>query len=140
MLKRIRRQFAMAVGLAFLIAGSLGNTTAPARASDAALSAQGLELARVHCGRCHIVSEDDRFMGISSTPSFKIMIEVLQDWEDRFATFMARNPHPAHIRLKTDDPRPENQPVAIKEVLLDLDDIEAIMAYVESMAVELGKK
>lgn len=129
-----------AVFLSFFITFSLTLTVSAVRASDETLTAEGLELARVHCGRCHIVSEKDRFMGISSTPSFKIMIEVLKDWEDRFATFMARNPHPAHVRLNTDDPRPENQPVAIKEILLSLDDIEAIMAYVDSMAVELGKK
>lgn len=100
---------------------------------------RGLDLSLEHCARCHVVDERDRFAGISSSPSFKIMIEYLEDWEDRFATFMARNPHPAHMRLEGDDPRPAHLPVSIKEVILSLDEIEAILAYVDAMAEELKK-
>ena len=110
-------------------------------ASDASTAQnKGLELSKQHCARCHIVSETDRFTGTSSSPSFKIMIEVLKDWEERFATFMARNPHPAHIRLEGDDPRPDHLPATIREVILTLDDIEAILNYVDSIASKLGKK
>lgn len=116
-----------------------GMITCSASVAETGMAQKGLELSERHCARCHIVSDKDRFTGISSTPSFKIMIEVLKDWEDRFQTFMARNPHPAHIRLETDDPRPENLPATTYEVILSHDDIEAILAYVNSMATELGK-
>lgn len=109
-------------------------------ASDGAPTDDGLALAKTHCGRCHIVSEADRFAGISSTPSFKIMIEALPDWAERFDTFMARNPHPAHIRFEGDAERPENLPVAIKEVILTPDEVAAIRAYIDHMAAELGKR
>jgi len=123
--------------LAFI--GGMLACPSPGAAVDASLIAKGQALSEHHCARCHIVSDKNRFSGISSTPSFKIMIEVLKDWEDRFQTFMARNPHPAHIRLESDDPRPENLPVTTHEVILSLDDIEAILAYVDSMAAGLGK-
>jgi len=102
------------------------------------LAQQGLNLSQTHCGRCHIVAKD-RFAGIASTPSFKIMIQALDDWEDRFDTFMARNPHPAHMRLEGADERPEDLPSTIKEVILTLDEIEAILVYVDYMAEELGR-
>lgn len=103
------------------------------------MTQKGLNLSQQHCSRCHIVAKD-RFAGIASSPSFKIMIEVLEDWEDRFATFMARNPHPAHMRLEGDDERPDDLPSTIKEVILTHDEVEAILAYVDQMAVELGRK
>ena len=125
--------------LALAFAGAIVMCSSPSAAAESVLTQKGLALSQLHCARCHIVSDKDRFSGISSTPSFKIMIEVLEDWEDRFQTFMARNPHPAHIRLETDDPRPEHLPVTTHEVILSLDDIEAIMAYVEDMATQMGK-
>ena len=112
----------------------------PSSASaDSELTRQGLVLSQQHCSRCHIVAKD-RFAGIASTPSFKIMIEALDDWEERFATFMARNPHPAHMRLEGDDARPDDLPSTIKEVILTHDEIEAILAYVDKMALDLGRK
>lgn len=121
-----------------LLGGSLLSAQTSA-AADAALVEKGRQLAEHHCARCHVVSDQDRFGGISSTPSFKIMIEALDDWEERFHTFMARNPHPAHIRLKDDAPRPDNLPPTVHEVILSHDDIEAILAYVDTLAKELGK-
>lgn len=136
---RRRQPSSLNLVLALAFACALVMSASPAASAESVLTQKGLELSKLHCARCHIVSEKDRFSGISSTPSFKIMIEVLKDWEDRFQTFMARNPHPAHIRLETDDPRPENLPVTTHEVILSLDDIEAILAYVENMAAQMGK-
>lgn len=136
---RPRQPSSLSPVLALAFAGGMVMCTSPAAAAETAMAQKGLALSKQHCARCHIVSDKDRFSGISSTPSFKIMIEVLKDWEDRFQTFMARNPHPAHIRLETDDPRPENLPVTTHEVILSLDDIEAILAYVEGMAAQMGK-
>ncbi len=136
---RRRQPSSLSPVLAIAFAGGMVMCSPPGAVAESVLTQKGLALSKLHCARCHIVSDKDRFSGISSTPSFKIMIEVLKDWEDRFQTFMARNPHPAHIRLETDDPRPEHLPVTTHEVILSLDDIEAIMAYVEDMAAQMGK-
>ena len=137
--RRTRRRQPPSLNPVLALAFIGGMITYSVAAAETGMAQKGLDLSKRHCARCHIVSDKDRFTGISSTPSFKIMIEVLKDWEDRFQTFMARNPHPAHIRLETDDPRPENLPATTYEVILSHDDIEAILAYVNSMAAELGK-
>ncbi|MTI42339.1 hypothetical protein JM93_01777 [Roseibium hamelinense] len=123
---------------ALLIAHGFGSGRAEA-SEPLALVQKGLELSKTHCGRCHIVSKADRFAGISSTPSFMIMIEALSDWQQRFDTFMARRPHPAHIRFAGDNERPEDLPSSIAEVVLTLAEIEAIRAYVDQLAADLGK-
>ncbi|WP_093805553.1 c-type cytochrome [Stappia sp. ES.058] len=101
---------------------------------DPALEDRGKALSKLHCARCHVVAPDDRMSGISSTPSFMIMVKALSDWRDRFETFYARRPHPAHIRFDTDEERPPDQPATIEEVMLKIDDIDAIVAYAQSLA------
>lgn len=122
---------------ALILSGTLLLGPAQAAGQKAKVPA-GLSLSERHCGRCHIVGQD-RFAGISSTPSFKIMIQALDDWQERFDTFMARKPHPAHIRLEGDGPRPDHLPSASVEVVLTLKEIEAILVYVDHMARELGR-
>lgn len=73
-------------------------------------------------------------VGISSTPSFMILIKALDDWRERFATFHARLPHPAHVRFEGDGPRPIDLPATTKEVILKIEDVEAIVAYAEALA------
>jgi mono/diheme cytochrome c family protein len=107
--------------------------SAASASADAALESRGKALSQLHCARCHVVSPEDRMSGISSTPSFMIMVKALSDWRDRFETFYARRPHPAHIRLDTDDARPPDQPATIEEVVLQADDIDAIVAYAQSL-------
>lgn len=127
--------------LALLMSSNIVLAPSPARAGSASpLAQRGLAVSELHCARCHVVSERTKGFGISSTPSFRIMIIALKDWRDRFETFMARRPHPAHIRLEGDDPRPEHLPAASKEVILTLDDIEAILAYVDVMAGDLTQE
>lgn len=104
------------------------------------LSERGKALAKLHCVRCHVVSEDTRGMGISSTPSFMILISALEDWYDRFATFHERKPHPSLMRLEGADKRPDHLPASIHEVILSLDDLEALMAYVEALAQTVQTK
>jgi mono/diheme cytochrome c family protein len=116
--------------LPILFAATLLPATAHA---DPALESRGKALSKLHCARCHVVSPDNRMSGISSTPSFMIMVKALSDWRDRFETFYARRPHPAHIRLDTDDERPPDQPATIEEVVLQADDIDAIVAYAQSL-------
>ena len=109
-----------------ILAGSL-----TARAG--ALEERGLDLSRSDCGRCHVVEEADRFSGISSTASFMMMVDYLPDWEKRFETFFERPPHPAHVRVEGVKP-PTDGPATMAPVELDADDIDAILAYVRSLA------
>jgi hypothetical protein len=98
--------------------------------------AKGYELVRLHCQRCHIVDESNRFSGISSTPSFQTMITALSDWPARFDTFYARNPHQSIIHIDGMTPRGSdvypNEPVNLTQ-----SDLAAIMAYVKRYAKEV---
>ncbi|AXS40161.1 hypothetical protein [Breoghania sp. L-A4] len=109
-------------------------STGALRAS--ALSERGRHLAETHCARCHVVSEQTRMGGISSTPSFMILIKALEDWRNRFATFFDRPPHPAHIRFEGDAERPEDLPATIAEVILSHADVDALLAYADQLAAD----
>ncbi len=100
--------------------------------SDKALVERGYEIAREHCARCHVISDDNRMSGISSTASFPMMVNYLDDWELRFETFFARNPHPAHVRVDGSDP-PSEWPTGTVPVEITADDVEALLAYARSL-------
>ncbi len=100
--------------------------------ADAGQVEIGHQLARDHCSRCHVVEADNRFSGISSTPSFMMMVDHLDDWQDRFATFYARLPHPSVIFVDGIDP-PTDQPPSVVPIELSLDDVEAILAYAKTL-------
>ncbi len=92
------------------------------------------------CTRCHAVDAATTGWGIGSTPSFSVL-RALPDWEARFAAFYVLNPHPAFTQI-TDltPPFPINRPSPISPIELDLDELEALMAYVAAMtAADLGK-
>ncbi|MCA1297262.1 cytochrome c [Stappia indica] len=125
----------LASGLALLAALALTGTTAIAE--ESALARRGEELSQQHCARCHVISPDNRMGGIASTPSFMILIKALDDWHDRFQTFHARRPHPAHVRFVGDAARAPDHPATITEVILVHDDIAAIVAYAEQLARQI---
>jgi hypothetical protein len=81
-----------------LMAGIL--VSAGAWAQDNALALKGREIAIRHCARCHVVDRKNRFSGISSTPSFPLIVEALDDWEERFGSFHTRLPHPSVVRFR----------------------------------------
>lgn len=122
-------------GLALIAALVLTGTTAIAE--ESALAQRGRDLSRQHCARCHVISPDNRMGGIASTPSFMILIKALDDWHDRFQTFHARRPHPAHVRFVGDAARAPDYPATITEVILVHDDIAAIVAYAEHLARQI---
>ncbi len=103
-------------------------------AEESTLAQRGEELSRQHCARCHVINPDNRMAGIASTPSFMILIKALDDWHDRFQTFHARRPHPAHVRFVGDAARAPDHPATITEVILVQEDIAAIVAYAEQLA------
>jgi len=103
---------------------------------DAVLGAQ---ISLKKCGRCHVVSEGNRMKAIGSSPSFALM-RSFPDWLERFEAFYFLRPHAAFTQV-TDvtDPFPDNLPSPIAPIEVTLDEIEAITAYVGSIApADLG--
>lgn len=94
---------------------------------------RGKELSTLHCGRCHVVTEDNRMNAIGSTPSF-FVLRTLADWDARFQSFYVLNPHPAFTQVaEVTEPFPANRPPPIIPVEITLDDLEAILAYVSAI-------
>jgi hypothetical protein len=118
-----------ALVLSFMIFAQHENVFAQ---ESAALVKKGGDIAKGHCSRCHVVDEKNRFSGISSTPSFPLLINALADWEERFTNFFIRLPHPSIIRFKGDPVDPD-RPVLTVPIELEHSDIEAIIAYVRTL-------
>lgn len=114
----------------------LGLSALPALAGAAAaqedLVEKGRNLAEQHCIRCHVVREDRPFTGIGSTPSFRLLVTALPDWQERFRTFYERRPHPAVVTFRGFTPLSEDEPPT-RTVDLFLEDVKAIVAFAESL-------
>jgi len=94
---------------------------------------KGRELSHTHCGRCHVVSDDNRMNAIGSTPSF-FVLRTFVDWGTRFQSFYVLNPHPAFTQVaEVTQPFPIDLPPPIAPVEITLDDLEAILAYVSGI-------
>lgn len=92
---------------------------------------KGEDLSITHCGRCHAVNEATRINTIGSTPSF-FALRAMKDWDTRFQSFYVLNPHPAFTQVdEVTPPFPTNRPSPIVPVEITLDDLEAILAYVQ---------
>lgn len=107
---------------------------------------EGRKIASTHCTRCHVVGDINPTGGISSTPSFQLLVKRRPDYKERFRTFFARRPHPAFLSLKgvgriRPDLPPNAQPVELTE-----DDVRNMLAFVETLrpkdaaAVEKARK
>ena len=93
----------------------------------------GLKLSTVHCGRCHVVSEANRMNAIGSSPSFHVL-RTMGDWESRFQAFYVLNPHPSFTQIEdVTDPFPIDRPSPIAPVEITLEDLDAILAYVNQL-------
>ena len=94
---------------------------------------RGREMAATHCTRCHVVGDINPYGGIDSTPSF-IGMKRLADWERRYAEFYILPPHPALVRIEeVSAERDEERPAFVTEIVLALDDVEAILAFVKTL-------
>ncbi len=112
-------------------AGARVEVKAPAVTGDAMA---GERLALVHCGRCHVVGPKNRMAGIGSTPSFAVL-RTLGDWERRFRAFFTLNPHPAFTQVPgVTPPFDKARPPPIAPLEITLADLDAILAYVASVA------
>ncbi|MSU90137.1 hypothetical protein GE300_10995 [Rhodobacteraceae bacterium 2CG4] len=97
-------------------------------------AALGERLSLSLCGRCHVVGEANRMKGIGSTPSFGAL-RAIADWQNRFESFYALNPHPAFTQVaEVTPPFDIRRPSPIVPVEMTLDDLEAILAYVSAIA------
>lgn len=94
---------------------------------------RGREVAAAHCTRCHVVGDINPYGGIESTPSF-IGMKYLADWERRFEEFYILPPHPALVRIsEVSAERSEERPAFVHEIVLTLDDVDAILAFVRTL-------
>ena len=96
------------------------------------LEQRGKVLAEKHCARCHVVDSDKPFTGISSTPSFKLLVNALNNWEDRFASFYARLPHQSIVRFENDEVDPDIQELR-PPVILALEDVDALVEFARTL-------
>lgn len=115
------------IGVTLLIAV----TAEPAMAEDALIE-RGRTIAQTQCTRCHVVGDFNRMGGISSTPSFQIMVNSIADWKERFDTFYARPPHAAIVRFDGEPPDKAHPPATI-EILIALEDVPAITAFARTL-------
>jgi hypothetical protein len=75
--------------------------------------------------------------GIGSTPSFQLMVNNLEDWEVRFATFHERHPHPPITRIAGfPAPDPTVNPPNAAPFEIELEDINNIIAFVRTLKEE----
>lgn len=102
-------------------------------------AARGLNLSQAHCGRCHVVSAATRMTSIGSTPSF-FLLRGLKDWQGRFASFHAINPHPAFTQVAgVSAPFPAHLPPPIRPLEITVEELEDILAYVAGLTpADLG--
>ncbi|WP_223423988.1 hypothetical protein [Tateyamaria pelophila] len=96
--------------------------------------ALGEETSLTQCGRCHVVNETNRMNAIGSTPSFALM-RTFPDWQARFETFFMLRPHAAFTQvIDVTEPFPEHLPSPIVPIEVTVEEVEAITAYVGSIA------
>lgn len=93
---------------------------------------QGRLVSQTHCTRCHVVGDFNPHGGISSTPSFSLLVNYLDDWEERFLSFHLRRPHPVIIYFRGEKTDANNPPPNIP-IVLEYSDIEAIAAFAKTL-------
>ena len=93
----------------------------------------GEEVSIRKCGRCHVVSERNKYGGIESTPSFPAL-RTLHDWREKFSTFWTLNPHPSFTQIEeiTEPFDPARLP-HIFPIYLTIEEVENIGAFMETI-------
>ena len=118
----------IALAHVLLVAGA-----ASASAAENGNIKKGQSIAEKHCTRCHVVGNFNPTGGISSTPSFQLLVKRRPDYKERFRTFFARRPHPAFLSIKgigriRPDLPPNAQPVELTE-----EDVLDVAAFIETL-------
>ena len=115
--------------MVFATSGTLSNSFA----TNTAAVERGRDIVRQHCTRCHVVPDMNPYGGIGSTPSFAAM-KWLEDWARRFEIFYILPPHPSLVRIEgVSEERSANLPAFNKEIILKLEDIDDILAFVKTL-------
>jgi mono/diheme cytochrome c family protein len=117
--------------IAALVLGLLLPLSTPRAQGDAAA---GRKLAVLHCARCHVVGDHNPYGGIGSTPSFQLLARRA-DYLERFQTFFERRPHPVYVRVPG-TPRLTDLPSPVAEFTVTPDNIEDLIAFVETLKVK----
>lgn len=96
-------------------------------------TSKGEVVALSKCGRCHVVSEQNKYGGIDSTPSFAAL-RSLSDWQEKFGTFWTLRPHPSFTQIEDMTPPfdPAHPPI-IYPIYLTLDEVSDIGAYLQTI-------
>ncbi len=104
-----------------------------AQAAEKGNIGKGQKIAEKHCTRCHVVGSYNPGGGISSTPSFQLLVKRRPDYKERFRTFYARRPHPAFLSIKgIGRIRPDLPPNAMP-IDLTQEDVLDISAFIETL-------
>lgn len=99
---------------------------------------KGEDVAIEHCRRCHVIPGQSN-MGVGNSPSFKAMVQSrADDWRHKFEVFYALRPHPSFVIIREFRTTPQF-PLGITPVIIAVDDLEHLMAYVDKLAVDLRK-
>ena len=101
---------------------------------------KGRKVAEAHCSRCHVVGDFNPTGGISSTPSFQLLVARRPDYKDRFVTFYARRPHPAFVTVKGIGRPMDYLPPNAHPVEITLEDVENVSAFVETLKAKGPEK
>ena len=118
----------IAVTAMLLLAGM-----SPLAAQEKGNIVKGKKIAEKHCTRCHVVGSYNPGGGISSTPSFQLLVKRRPDYKERFRTFFSRRPHPAFLSIKgigriRPDLPPNAQPIELTEK-----DVLDIAVFIETL-------
>jgi mono/diheme cytochrome c family protein len=128
-MKNLRNLIAGANPLVFLLAVGFWLVSGAAQAQGNAV--KGGEIAKKQCSRCHVVSAQNRYGGIDSTPSFFVMARTPVLFE-RIATFFERRPHPSFVRVPGVERWSKTLAYAI-EFTMTLEDIEDVASYIKTL-------
>jgi mono/diheme cytochrome c family protein len=93
----------------------------------------GEETSIAKCGRCHVISERNKYGGIDSTPSFGAL-RTLVDWQERFRIFWTLNPHPSFTQIEgVTKPFDPAYPPHIYPIFLTVEEVSDIGAYMQTI-------
>lgn len=93
----------------------------------------GEDTAIAKCGRCHVISERNKYGGIDSTPSFGAL-RTLADWQERFRVFWTLNPHPSFTQVEgVTEPFDPAYPPQIYPIFLTVKEVGDIGAYMQTI-------
>jgi len=94
----------------------------------------GERLSLIHCGRCHVIGEANKYGGIGMTPSFPAL-RAYPDWKTRFEAFYTQPPHKALTQIEgVTEAFHESLPPSAHPVFLTEAEVAAILKFVETLA------